>query len=37
VGGVEKLDSDTVTSCLIGDFRDNAALRAEFLNLVREK
>jgi GTP cyclohydrolase I len=35
--GVEKLDSDTVTSCLVGDFRDNAALRAEFLDLVREK
>jgi GTP cyclohydrolase I len=32
--GVEKLDSDTVTSCLIGDFRENASLRSEFLNLV---
>lgn len=33
--GVEKLDSDMVTSCLIGEFRDNQALRAEFLDLVR--
>jgi GTP cyclohydrolase IA len=33
--GVEKTDSDTVTSCLLGGFRENAALRAEFLDLVR--
>jgi GTP cyclohydrolase IA len=33
--GVEKADSDTVTSCLLGGFRENAALRAEFLDLVR--
>ena len=33
--GVEKVDSDTVTSCLLGGFRENAALRAEFLALVR--
>ena len=33
--GVEKADSDTVTSCLLGGFRENAALRAEFLELVR--
>src|SRR6202165_3122926 len=33
--GVEKVDSDTVTSCLLGGFRENAALRAEFLELVR--
>ncbi|MGH7763250.1 MAG: GTP cyclohydrolase I FolE [Candidatus Dormibacteraceae bacterium] len=32
--GVEKLDSDTVTSCLLGDFRLNAELRAEFLQLA---
>lgn len=32
--GVEKVDSDTFTSCFLGGFRDNA-LRAEFLNLVR--
>jgi GTP cyclohydrolase IA len=35
--GVEKLDSDTVTSCLLGDFRENAALRNEFLDLVRRR
>ncbi len=33
--GVEKVDSDTGTSCLLGGFRENAALRAEFLELVR--
>jgi GTP cyclohydrolase I len=35
--GVEKLDSNTVTSCLIGEFRENPALRAEFLELVRRR
>jgi len=29
--GVEKVDSDTVTSALLGRLRDDAALRAEFL------
>jgi GTP cyclohydrolase I len=33
--GVERLDSDTVTSCLLGDFRTNAAVRAEFLDLTK--
>jgi GTP cyclohydrolase I len=33
--GVEKLESDTVTSCLLGDFRINAELRSEFLELTR--
>jgi GTP cyclohydrolase I len=33
--GVEKHDSETVTSCLLGDFRGNAALRAEFMELAR--
>ena len=33
--GVEKVDSETVTSCLLGEFREDAALRAEFLDLVR--
>ncbi len=33
--GVEKVDSDTVTSCLLGGLRENAALRAESLDLVR--
>jgi GTP cyclohydrolase I len=32
--GVEKLESDTVTSCLLGDFRINAELRSEFLELT---
>jgi GTP cyclohydrolase I len=32
--GVEKLESDTVTSCLLGDFRANAELRSEFLELT---
>ncbi len=35
--GVEKLDSDTVTSCVLGEFRENAALRSEFLELVRRR
>lgn len=29
--GVEKRDSETVTSCLLGSFRDDAQLRAEFM------
>jgi GTP cyclohydrolase IA len=33
--GVEKVVSDTVTSCLLGGFRENVALREEFLDLVR--
>lgn len=33
--GVEKANSDNVTSCLLGGFRENAALRAEFLELIR--
>jgi GTP cyclohydrolase I len=33
--GVEKAESETVTSCILGGFRENAALRAEFLDLVR--
>jgi GTP cyclohydrolase IA len=33
--GVEKVDSETVTSCLLGEFREDAAVRAEFLDLVR--
>jgi GTP cyclohydrolase I len=32
--GVEKLDSDTVTSCLLGDLRDNPERRAEFMALA---
>lgn len=33
--GVEKLESDTLTSCMLGDFRVNEGLRAEFLDLIR--
>ena len=33
--GVEKVDSETVTSCLLGDFRVDAEVRAEFLELTR--
>ena len=32
--GVEKRDSETVTSCLLGSFRDDAQLRAEFMALA---
>ena len=33
--GVEKQDSDTVTSCMLGTFRKDPRTRAEFLQLVR--
>ncbi|HEY1456715.1 MAG TPA: GTP cyclohydrolase I FolE [Candidatus Dormibacteraeota bacterium] len=33
--GVEKQAAETVTSCLLGDFRENAALRAEFLERTK--
>jgi GTP cyclohydrolase IA len=33
--GVEKQDSDTLTSCMLGTFRDDARTRAEFLELIR--
>lgn len=33
--GVQKQNSQTVTSCLLGCFQDNPQTRAEFLNLVR--
>lgn len=35
--GIEKQNSKTVTSALLGDFRDNAALRNEFLAAVRNE
>jgi GTP cyclohydrolase IA len=34
--GVEKQDSDTVTSCMLGTFRDDAITRTEFLELIRQ-
>ncbi len=33
--GVEKQNSSMVTSVMLGEFHDNAATRAEFLNLIR--
>jgi len=33
--GVQKQQSRTVTSCLLGSFKENRDTRAEFLNLVR--
>jgi GTP cyclohydrolase IA len=34
--GVEKQDSTTVTSCMLGTFRDDQRARAEFLQHLRE-
>ncbi|MFC0215584.1 GTP cyclohydrolase I FolE [Paenibacillus chartarius] len=34
--GVKKYGSETVTSAVRGSFRDNAALRAEFLSLLKQ-
>ena len=33
--GVEKAESETVTSCVLGAYRSDAQLRAEFMGLVR--
>ncbi len=33
--GIEKQNSSTVTSCLLGSFRRDERTRAEFLKLVR--
>ena len=33
--GVQKQGSHTVSSCMLGDFRDDARTRSEFLDLVR--
>ena len=33
--GVEKHESETLTSCMLGTFRDDQRTRAEFLELVR--
>lgn len=35
--GVEKVGGQTVTSCMLGCFRDDARTRAEFLELIRGK
>lgn len=33
--GVQKSNSNTMTSCMLGEFRDNIKTREEFLTLVR--
>ena len=33
--GVEKHEAETVTSCMLGVFRDDQRTRSEFLNLIR--
>jgi GTP cyclohydrolase IA len=35
--GVEKSGGQTVTSCMLGCFRDDARTRAEFLQLIRNR
>ncbi len=35
--GVEKAGGETVTSCMLGVFRDDARTRAEFLELIRAR
>ncbi|MDQ6691161.1 MAG: GTP cyclohydrolase I FolE [Candidatus Dormibacteraeota bacterium] len=35
--GVEKQDSETVTSCMLGVFRDDPRTRSEFMELVRAR
>jgi len=35
--GVEKQHSQTVTSAMLGEFRENARARAEFLSLIRRE
>jgi len=34
--GVEKQDSNTLTSCMLGTFRDDARTRTEFFELIRK-
>lgn len=33
--GVEKQNCDTITSCMLGTFKDDPRTRAEFLNLIK--
>ena len=35
--GVEKQNSQTVTSCMLGDFREQSSTREEFLGLIRKR
>ena len=32
--GVQKINSKTVTSCMLAEFRENPKTRSEFLNLL---
>ena len=33
--GVQKINSKTVTSCMLGEFKDNSKTRSEFLGLIK--
>ena len=33
--GVQKINSKTVTSCMLGEFREDSKTRSEFLDLIR--
>ncbi len=35
--GVQKINSKTVTSCMLGEFKDNSKTRTEFLTLIKLK
>jgi GTP cyclohydrolase I len=35
--GVEKQNSETVTSCMLGVFRDDARTRTEFMEIIRRR
>lgn len=35
--GVQKYNSSTVTSCMIGEFKDNSKTREEFLELIKKR
>ncbi|HEY8762520.1 MAG TPA: GTP cyclohydrolase I FolE [Candidatus Dormibacteraeota bacterium] len=35
--GVEKQDSDTLTSCMLGAFRDDSRTRSEFFDLINKR
>ena len=34
--GVQKINSKTVTSCMLGVFRDDPKTRSEFLGLIKQ-
>ena len=33
--GVQKINSKTVTSCMLGEFREDSKTRSEFLDLIK--